>query len=160
MLPGPDERGFLIQIRPALRLHVVSAGPPDGVPILFLHGFPEFWWSWRHQLRALAQAGYRVLAPDLRGFNYSDHPSGDYAPPTLAEDCLLLLDALGYPRATIIGSDFGGFLAYYLALFHPERVYKIASINALFPAKWPTMLAWGAARCTWPQLLQTPPNAC
>ncbi|MEQ1508189.1 MAG: alpha/beta fold hydrolase, partial [Myxococcota bacterium] len=57
-------------------LHVVEAGPPDGPRVLLLHGFPESWWSWRHQIPVLAAAGFRVVAPDLRGYNLSDQPHG------------------------------------------------------------------------------------
>ena len=61
---------------PGLRMHFVTMGPDDGEPVLLLHGFPEFWYSWRHQMQALAQAGYRAIAPDQRGYNLSDKPKG------------------------------------------------------------------------------------
>lgn len=138
MLPSPDGIGHFINARPNLRLHIVTSGPPDGEPIIMLHGFPEFWWSWRNQLRFLDEHGFRAIAVDLRGFNHSDKPKEGYDPPTLAGDLVGLLDELGYRQATFMGSDYGGFLAYVLALLHPERVKRLIILNALQPARLPS----------------------
>lgn len=119
-----------------LRLHVVQAGPADGPLVVLLHGFPEYWASWRAQLAALAGAGYRVWAPDQRGYNLSDKPPGiaAYALPTLAADIIGLLDAAGVPQASIIGHDWGGIVAWYLAAHYPGRVARATIINVPHPA--------------------------
>lgn len=136
MLPEPDALGRYITVRPDLRYHVVMMGEHAGEPILFLHGFPEFWWSWRYQLRFFDPLGYRLIAPDLRGFNYSDKPVTGYEPPNMARDLIGLLDALDYEQVTLVGNDYGGFLAYALAILHPQRVRRLVVINTLHPARW------------------------
>ena len=118
-----------------IALHVVSAGPADGPPVVLLHGFPEFWYSWRHQLAALAGAGFHVLAPDLRGYNRSDKP-GDpalYGQRHYVGDVLALLDTLGYEDAYIAGHDVGGGVAWRLVLLHPDRVRQAVIFNAGHP---------------------------
>jgi pimeloyl-ACP methyl ester carboxylesterase len=119
-----------------LRLHVVQAGPATGPLVVLLHGFPEYWASWRAQLTALAAAGYRVWAPDQRGYNLSDKPPGiaAYALPTLAADIIGLLDAAGAPQAHIVGHDWGGIVAWYLAAHYPSRVAGTTIINVPHPA--------------------------
>jgi pimeloyl-ACP methyl ester carboxylesterase len=118
-----------------LRLHVVQAGPATGPLVVLLHGFPEYWASWRPQLVALAAAGYRVWAPDQRGYNLSDKPLGiaAYALPTLAADIIGLLDAAGVQQASIIGHDWGGIVAWYLAAHFPERIAQTTIINVPHP---------------------------
>src|SRR3954465_157463 len=90
-----------------IRLHVAEAG--EGPPVVLLHGFPEFWYSWRHQLPALAAAGYRAIAIDMRGFERSDKPRDveAYLLPTLGGDIARAIDALGAHRASVVGHDFG-----------------------------------------------------
>lgn len=119
-----------------LRLHVVQAGPAAGPLVVLLHGFPEYWASWRAQLTALASAGYRVWVPDQRGYNLSDKPLGiaAYALPTLAADIIGLLDAAGVRQASIIGHDWGGIVAWYLAAHYPGRVANTTIINVPHPA--------------------------
>lgn len=119
-----------------LRLHVVQAGPADGPLVVLLHGFPEYWASWRAQLAALAEAGYRVWAPDQRGYNLSDKPLGiaAYTLPTLAADIIGLLDAAGAAQASIVGHDWGGIVAWYLAAHYPSRVARTTIINVPHPA--------------------------
>jgi len=118
-----------------IRLHVVQAGPADGPPVLLLHGFPEFWWTWHAQIAALAQAGFRVIAPDQRGFDLSDKPSRveDYRSEERRADILGLLDALGHHRVSIAGHDFGAFVAWGLAIHHGERVRKLVVFNVAHP---------------------------
>src|SRR5262245_20786923 len=96
-----------------LRFHYVENGPQDGPPVLMLHGFPEFWYSYRYQLGALGQAGYRAIAPDLRGYNLSDKPSGvhNYSSDKLADDVVALVHAFGYDKVTLVGHDWGGVVA-------------------------------------------------
>jgi pimeloyl-ACP methyl ester carboxylesterase len=118
-----------------LRLHVVQCGPADGPLVILLHGFPEYWFSWRAQLPALVAAGYRVWVPDQRGYNLSDKPLGveNYVLPTLAADIIGLIDAAGRAQAAVVGHDWGGIVAWYLAAHYPGRVARTAIINVPHP---------------------------
>jgi len=118
-----------------LRLHVVQCGPADGPLVLLLHGFPEFWYGWRHQLAVLDAAGFRVWAPDQRGYNLSDKPRRvrDYAIDQLAADILGLIDAAGCRTAAIVGHDWGAAVAWHLAAHHPDRVRRVAILNVPHP---------------------------
>lgn len=115
-----------------LRLHYVAAGPEDGEPVLLLHGFPQFWYTWHRQLPALADAGYRAIAPDLRGYNRSERPRGvsAYRLDRLLGDVRGLLDVLGHDAAAIVGHDWGGLLGWELADRHPQAVDRLAIANA------------------------------
>ncbi len=117
-----------------VRLHVVEKG--KGPLVLLLHGFPEFWYSWRNQIPALAAAGFRAVAPDLRGYNLSEKPPGvaAYSISNLADDVAGLVRALGEESAFVAGHDWGGALAWYLPLLHPGLVRKLAILNAPHPA--------------------------
>ncbi len=119
-----------------LRLHCVEAG--TGPLVVLLHGFPEFWYAWRHQIPALADAGYRVVAPDLRGYNTSDKPSRvrDYRPTVLVQDVADLIVALGAGSAAVAGHDWGGGLAWLLAMQHPKRVERLLLLNAPHPVRF------------------------
>ena len=119
-----------------LRLHCVEAG--TGPLVVLLHGFPEFWYAWRHQLPALAAAGYRVVAPDLPGYNTSDKPPQvrDYRPRLLAQKVADLILALGAGSATVAGHDWGGALAWLLAMQHPERIQRLIVLNAPHPIRF------------------------
>ena len=125
-----------------VRLHVVEAGPDDGPLVLLLHGFPEFWYGWRHQIPALARAGYRVWAPDQRGYNSSDAPRdvGAYDIDRLADDVEVLLDAAGAERAAVVGHDWGAVVAWWLALRSPERVGRLAILNVPHPLAYKRFL--------------------
>jgi len=114
-----------------IRLHVVVAGPPDGRLVILLHGFPEFWYGWRHQIKYLADCGYRVWAPDLRGYNLSAKPHGldAYNLDILTRDVLGLIDAAGRDRAFAVGHDWGGAIAWWLAAKYPERLGRLVVIN-------------------------------
>jgi pimeloyl-ACP methyl ester carboxylesterase len=116
-------------------LHAVEAGPPDGPLVVLLHGFPEFWYGWQHQIGPLAAAGFRVVAPDQRGYNLSDKPRGigAYALDRLAADVAGLADALGRERFRLVGHDWGGLVAWWLAARHPGRVERLAILNAPHP---------------------------
>lgn len=115
-----------------IRLAVFEQG--SGPPVVLLHGFPELAWSWRHQLPALARAGYRAIAPDLRGYGASDKPASiaDYSIEQLSGDVTGLLDALELPRAMIVGHDWGALLAWHLALTVPERMVGLVALNVPF----------------------------
>jgi pimeloyl-ACP methyl ester carboxylesterase len=119
-----------------VRLHCVEAG--SGPPVLLLHGFPEFWYSWRHQLPALEAAGFRAIAPDLPGYNLSSKPRGvrSYRVEGLVEDLARLIPARGQQKAFVVGHDWGGVLAWHLAAFHPECVERLAILNAPHPAAY------------------------
>ena len=119
-----------------IRLHVVQAGPKSGAPVLLLHGFPEFWYGWRKQIPALAEAGCRVIVPDQRGYNLSDKPKEvkSYLVDELVRDALGLIDALEYEKVNLIGHDWGGGVAWELANAFPDRVHRLGVLNAAHPA--------------------------
>jgi pimeloyl-ACP methyl ester carboxylesterase len=108
---------------------VAEAG--DGKPVVLLHGFPELWYSWRKQIGALADAGYHVVAPDMRGYGDSDAPAEieAYDLVALCGDVAALLDDIGAERAGIVGHDWGANVAWHFALFHPDRVACVAGIS-------------------------------
>ena len=112
-----------------IRLHYVEAG--QGPPVVLLHGFPEYWYSWRHQIPALAQAGFHVVAPDMRGYNLSDRPHAwrSYDIDILARDVAGLIDHLGEGPAYLAGHDWGAAVAYQTAMRHPEHLRKLAILN-------------------------------
>ena len=119
-----------------IKLHVVQAGPKSGVPVVLLHGFPEFWYGWRHQIPALVAAGCRVIVPDQRGYNLSDKPKGvkSYSVFTLVKDIIGLIDALGYEKVNLVGHDWGAVVAWALAILHPERLHRLSIMNVPHPA--------------------------
>ena len=119
-----------------IKLHVMEAGPSDGPMILFLHGFPEFWYGWRRQIPALVDAGFRVIVPDQRGYNLSDKPRGvaAYHVDILARDVIGLLDHFGIQKARLVGHDWGAVVAWTVALQHSDRLEKLAILNVPHPA--------------------------
>lgn len=127
-------------------LHVAEAGEPGAPLVLLLHGFPEFWYGWRHQLPALAAAGFHVVAPDLRGYNESDRPARvrDYRIELLARDVARLVDALGHERAHVVGHDWGGGVAWAFACRYPERLDRLVVVNAVHPVR--ALAAWRMPR--------------
>ena len=114
-------------------LHYVEAG--TGPLVLLLHGFPDFWYSWHYQIPVLAEAGFRVVAPDLRGYNTSSKPEGigSYRIDTLVADVAELINELGEAEAHLVGHDWGGVIAWYAAMLHPHRISKLAVLNAPHP---------------------------
>jgi pimeloyl-ACP methyl ester carboxylesterase len=116
-----------------VRLHYVEAG--EGPLVVLLHGFPEFWWSWRNQIPALVDAGYRVIAPDQRGYARSDKPGDwrEYRIERLAADVAGLIEAAGEERAAVVGHDWGAAVAWMVATLHPERVERLAILNVPHP---------------------------
>ncbi len=117
-----------------VRLHYVEAG--EGSLVVLLHGFPEFWYSWRFQIPALASAGFHVIAPDLRGYNKSAKPIGihQYEIDVLADDIVGLIRHVGEQSAVVTGHDWGGAIAWSLAKDHPEVVKRLIILNAPHPA--------------------------
>jgi len=118
-----------------IHLNVAQAGPADGPLLLLLHGFPEFWYGWRKQIPALATAGFRVWAPDQRGYNTSDKPPRvrDYTLDKLADDVAGLIEAAGCRRAIVVGHDWGGAAAWWLAANHPELVERLIILSVPHP---------------------------
>jgi len=117
------------------RLHYVEAG--DGPLVVLLHGFPEFWYGWRRQIEPLAAAGFRVVAPDTRGYNLSSKPDGvtAYDIGQLAADIRGLIQERGAENALLVGHDWGGTIAWATAMHHPEVVERLAILNAAHPRK-------------------------
>jgi epoxide hydrolase 4 len=119
-----------------VRLHYVEAG--TGPLVVLLHGFPEFWYSWRFQIPILAEAGFRVVVPDMRGYNLSDKPPkvGDYRVEFLARDVERLIRACGSESAVVVGHDWGGVAGWLAAMRHPEVVEKLAILNCPHPNRF------------------------
>ena len=115
-----------------ISLHVAQAGDSNNPLVIMLHGFPEFWYGWRKQIRAIAGAGYWVWAPDQRGYNLSDKPKGfaAYSLDELAADVLGLIQAAGRERCTLIGHDWGGSVAWWVANKYPDQLEKLVVLNS------------------------------
>ncbi len=118
-----------------VQLHLAEAG--DGPLVLLLHGFPEFWYAWRNQIPGLVGAGYRVAAPDQRGYGLSDKPPDwrEYTVEAIVSDAARLIEALGARDAAIVGHGWGGLVGYYLAMLYPERVSRLAVLSAAHPQR-------------------------
>jgi pimeloyl-ACP methyl ester carboxylesterase len=115
-----------------IRMHIAEAG--SGYPIVLCHGFPELWYSWRHQMRALADAGFRAIAPDLRGYGETTcpQPIEAYTQRNLVADLTGMLDALGIDQAVVVGHDWGGAVAWNAAMMAPERFTHVIGVNTPF----------------------------
>lgn len=121
-----------------VNLHVVEAGE-EGKPLLvLLHGFPEFWWAWRHQITPLADAGYHVVVPDMRGYNTSDAPQdlSAYTIDVLAADVVALADAFGADRFHMVGHDWGAVIGWWVAATRPERLNRVVLMDGPHPDVW------------------------
>jgi pimeloyl-ACP methyl ester carboxylesterase len=117
-------------------LHAVAAGPRNGRVVVLLHGFPEFWYGWHKQITPLANAGFRVIAPDQRGYNLSSKPAGvaSYALAELVSDVISIADQLGQQKIFLAGHDWGAVVAWSTALLHPQRIAKLAVLNVPHPS--------------------------
>ena len=115
-----------------LSMHVVEQG--EGAPVVFCHGFPELWYSWRHQIPAVAEAGFRAIAPDQRGYGRTTAPPEipAYSQEHLCADLVALLDTLNLEQAVFVGHDWGGAVVWNMALHYPERVAAVAGVNTPF----------------------------
>jgi pimeloyl-ACP methyl ester carboxylesterase len=133
MLTTPPELS-LIRLS-EVTLNVATAGPIDGRLTILLHGFPEFWFGWRHQIGALADAGLRVVAPDQRGYNLSSKPPevSAYHLDRVADDVIQLADAFGARTFQLVGHDWGGIVAWWLASRSPDRISRMVILNAPHP---------------------------
>ncbi len=137
---------------PEVRLHYAAMGPEDGPLVVLLHGFPEFWYSWRHQMGPLADAGYRVVAPDMRGYNISEKPAGvaAYGTSKLTGDVAALIRHLGHERAVVGGHDWGAAVAWLFAQEYPELLAKLVIMNVPHPVafrsrffqEWQFLKSW------------------
>jgi pimeloyl-ACP methyl ester carboxylesterase len=112
-----------------IRMHLAEQG--SGPLVLLCHGFPESWYSWRHQLQALARAGYRAVAPDMRGYGRTDRPAGpdQYTVPRVVGDVIGILDHLGEETAAVVGHDWGASVAWNTALMRPDRVRGVVGLS-------------------------------
>jgi pimeloyl-ACP methyl ester carboxylesterase len=119
-----------------LDFHVAEAGEGDDV-VLCLHGWPQHWYEWRHLMPALAAAGHRVLAMDLRGFGWSDAPAAGYEKENMADDVLAVLDELGLERVKLVGHDWGGWIGFLLGIKAPHRFSRYLALNIIHP--WPVV---------------------
>lgn len=137
------ERAFMHIETNGIRLHTGTAGPKDGRLVILLHGFPEFWYGWRHQIDALADAGCFVVFPDQRGYNLSDKPEDlkEYELDKLAGDIAGLIRHFGREKAVIIGHDWGGAVGWHLAAVYPELVELFIPVNIPNPAILPRVMA-------------------
>ena len=115
------------------RFHIAEAG--DGPLVLMLHGFPEFWWTWRHQLEWLPAAGFRAVAVDLRGYGGSDKPPRGYDLVTAASDAAGLVRALGEANAIVVGHGWGGLVAWTLGVYYPKVAARLAVVSMAHPLR-------------------------
>ncbi len=118
-----------------IRFHYVEQGIPGAPLVLLLHGFPEFWYSWRHQIPALSEH-FRVVAPDLRGYNLTEKPDTGYDMGTLTTDIKALIEALGEKKAILVAHDWGGAIAWAFAYHYPEMLEKLVILNAPHPVRF------------------------
>jgi pimeloyl-ACP methyl ester carboxylesterase len=131
-----------------IRMHYVTQG--EGPLVVLLHGFPEFWYSWRYQIPFLAGHGYMVVAPDLRGYNETDKPSKGYNVSTLLRDIVGLIKGLERDKAIIVGHDWGGALAWAFAARYPQMTERLIVLNAPHPAAFARELrTWRQLRKSW-----------
>ncbi len=146
LVPGPWEHRFVTAN--GTRLHVAEAG--EGPLVLLVHGFPQFWWTWRRALPAIADAGFRVAALDLRGHGASDKPPTGYDAATMAADLASLVRSLGSTDATIVGHGLGAWLAWAMPQLHPEVTRAVGALAMPHPRllTWPS-LSWRFARRGW-----------
>ncbi len=114
-----------------IQLHYIAEGPDDGEPVLLLHGFPQFSYEWRYQLKALSAAGYRAIAPDLRGYHLSDRPEGveNYRLELLVEDVMAFYQAFGWTKANLVAHDWGGIIGWTFAGKHGPLLKKFVAID-------------------------------
>ena len=162
-----------------IKLNVAQSGPVDGPLMILLHGFPEYWYGWQQHIPVLAQSGFRVWAPDQRGYNTSDKPTGvrDYSLDQLVADVDGLIDAAGRTRAIVVGHDWGAAVAWWMASTRSERLDKLVILNVphprvmqrllltsvrqllrswyIFALQIPGLPEWAGPRNNWRDLVQT-----
>ena len=131
--PDPSDRsaGFALEMIETNGITLRAAVEGSGPLVILVHGWPELWYSWRHQIRALANAGYRVVAPDVRGYGGSDKPHAvdDYTMTKITADIVGLIDAMGEEQASLVGHDWGAPIVWNTAVLHKERVRAVAGLS-------------------------------
>ena len=142
-------------------LHLVEAGREEDPVLLLLHGCPEFWWAWRHQITPLVEAGYHVVVPDMRGYNTSDAPQdvAAYALDTLAADAVAIADAYGADRFDLVAHDWGAVIGWWVAAKYPPRLNHVVLMDGPHPDIWAAQVArhpTQALRSTYVALFQLP----
>jgi pimeloyl-ACP methyl ester carboxylesterase len=153
LIDGPWRHRFIAAN--GARFHVAEAGTGTGPLVMLLHGFPEFWWVWRHQLPALAAAGYRAVAMDLRGYGASDKPPRGYDTITLAADVAGVIRALGETGAVVVGHDWGAWLAWSMPGLAPRETRAVAALSMAHPLTMRTALTRDRAqRRAWRPVLE------
>lgn len=122
-----------------IKMHVAEQG--SGPVVLLIHGFPDLWYSWRHQMKALTKAGFHALAPDMRGYGETDAPpaANNYTAFHIVGDLIALLDALCHHKVFVVGHDWGSLIASYLCLFRPDRVIALVKLSVPFQPRDPTI---------------------
>jgi pimeloyl-ACP methyl ester carboxylesterase len=130
-LDGVEHR--FVDIGNGVTIHVADADPADGPAVMLVHGFPENWWEWHELIGPLAEDGYRVLCPDLRGAGWSSAPRSLYTKAEMADDLAAVLDKLGVGQVRLAAHDWGGPVAFILMLRHPERVTGFFGMNTVAP---------------------------
>ena len=138
MRHGPVRRSTQIRIASGPRLHVVESGLPEGEPVVFVHGWPDSWYSFSRVLELLPPS-LRAIAFDQRGFGDSDKPASGFTIAEMANDTIALLDALGIRKAAVVGHSFGSIIARQAAIAHPERVSSLVLIGTGFPPSNPVL---------------------
>ncbi|KAJ8623239.1 hypothetical protein MRB53_031768 [Persea americana] len=123
-----------------INMHIAEKGQGPDI-VLFIHGFPELWYSWRHQILALAERGYRAVAPDLRGYGDTDAPASadGYSILHLVGDLSALIDTLGQQQVFVVGHDWGALVAWYLSVFRPDKVKALVNLSVCYKARHPTV---------------------
>ena len=129
------------------RFHIAESG--EGPLVLMLHGFPQFWWTWRRQLISLPGAGFRAVASDMRGYGGSDKPPRGYDLITAASDAAGLIRALGEANAVVVGHDWGALVAWTMAAYHPKVVRRLAIVSAAHPLRMRAEMLAGPVRRGW-----------
>ncbi|KAJ8620546.1 hypothetical protein MRB53_029075 [Persea americana] len=121
-----------------INMHIAEKG--DGPLVLLIHGFPELWYCWRHQILGLAARGYRAVAPDLRGYGDTDAPpsASSYTAFHIVGDLVALIDALGQDQVFVVGHDWGAVMAWYFCLFRPDRVKALVNLSVAFRPRHPS----------------------
>jgi pimeloyl-ACP methyl ester carboxylesterase len=125
---GVEHREVVVR---GLRTHLAVAGPEGGRPVVLTHGWPQHWYEWRHLMPELARAGYRAIAPDWRGFGWSEYPPDeDFRKETLADDLIALCEVLGLPRIALVGHDWGAFVGWLVCLRRPDLIERAVLVSA------------------------------
>ncbi|XP_009629123.1 uncharacterized protein [Nicotiana tomentosiformis] len=121
-----------------INMHVAEIG--EGPAVVFVHGFPELWYSWRHQMLYLSNKGYRAIAPDLRGYGDTDSPpdATNYTVFHIVGDLVALLDVLGLDQVYLVGHDWGALIAWYFSLFRPDRIKALVNLSVVFRPRHPS----------------------